>query len=155
MIEAYSAGPLTLRRAVADLTREQMLARPVAGKWSTLEVICHLVDSDAAYLHRMKRVIAEDRPLLIGFDENRFAVALAYHQRDPAEELAFLEQGRRHMARILQALPDGALARAGVHSERGLIPLEQLLTTMIEHIPHHVRFIAEKRRALGLAAQTT
>ena len=44
--------------------REALKARPVPGKWSTLEVVCHLVDSEQAWCHRMKRVIAEDNPLL-------------------------------------------------------------------------------------------
>ena len=63
LIDAYLEGPQTLRRAVAGMTREQLQARPVTGKWSTLEVVCHLVDSDQAWIHRMKRVIAEDLPL--------------------------------------------------------------------------------------------
>jgi uncharacterized damage-inducible protein DinB len=151
LIDAYLDGPQTLRRAVAGMSREQLLARPVAGKWSTLEVVCHLVDSDQAWIHRMKRVIAEDLPLLIGYDESRFAAALAYQERSLEEELAIFEQSRRQMARILRTLPDEAWARKGVHSERGLITLEEHLQLEVDHVPHHVKFIAEKRRALGLA----
>jgi uncharacterized damage-inducible protein DinB len=151
LIDAYLAGPQTLRQAIAGMTREQLLARPVRGRWSTLEVVCHLVDSDQAWIHRMKRVIAEDRPLLIGYDESRFAAALAYHERSLEEELAIFEQSRRQMARILRTLPDTAWTRNGVHSERGLITLEEHLQLEVDHVLHHVKFIAEKRRALGLA----
>src|SRR5437660_3629370 len=105
MIEAYLAGPRTLRQAVAGLTREQLLARPVPGKWSTLEVVCHLADFDPIIADRMKRVIAEERPQLLGADENRFAAALAYHQRDVEEELTIIERTRRQLARILRTLP--------------------------------------------------
>ena len=80
LIEAYLASLPRLRRAVADLSPEQLQARPVPGKWSTLEVVCHLVDSEQAWCHRMKRVIAEERPLLIGYDETRFTAALPYHE---------------------------------------------------------------------------
>lgn len=151
LIEAYQSAPRTVRAAVAGMTAEQLRARPVSGRWSTLEVVCHLADSDLAWGHRIKRVIAEDRPLLMGYDESRFAAALAYHQRDLGEELALLEQGRTQVARILRPLADAALTRVGVHSERGLVTLEQMLQPMIDHIPHHVRFIREKRRALGLS----
>ena len=41
LTDTYLAGVQTLRDAVAGLTREQLLARPVPGKWSTLEVVCH------------------------------------------------------------------------------------------------------------------
>jgi hypothetical protein len=150
LIDPYLAGAQTLREAIAGMTREQLTARPVHGKWSTLEVVCHLADFEPVLADRMKRVIAEDRPTLQGADETRFAAALAYHQREVEEELAIVEKTRRQMARILRTLPDGALARVGVHSERGPRTLEQLLTGATGHIPHHVKFIGEKRRALGL-----
>src|SRR5947209_11680906 len=128
MIDDYLKGPAILRQAVAGMTREQLLARPVAGKWSTLEVVCHLADFDPILADRMKRVIAEDRPPLLGADEQRFAAALAYHQRDLEEELALIEQTRSQMARILRTLPEEALQRVGVHNERGELTLERLLT---------------------------
>src|SRR5438874_13766049 len=113
LIDAYLDGPAQLRRAVAGLTADQLVARPVPGKWSTLEVICHLVDSEQAWCHRMKRVIAEEKPLLIGYDESRFAAGLAYHENDLAEELALLEGMRRQMARTLRAQPQAAWSRTG------------------------------------------
>ena len=152
LIETYLEGPAMLRRAVADMTAEQLRARPVPGKWSTLEVVCHLVDSEQAYCHRMKRVIAETRPLLIGYDETRFAATLGYHDRDLEQELTLLDQMRRQMARILKSVPEGAWSATGVHSERGLMTLEDLVLTEAEHIPHHLAHVAEKRKALGLPA---
>jgi hypothetical protein len=79
LIESYLSGVTLLRQAVAGMSREQLMARPVSGRWSTLEVVCHLADSEQAWAHRLKRVIAEDRPLLIGYDEARFSATLAYH----------------------------------------------------------------------------
>jgi uncharacterized damage-inducible protein DinB len=152
LIENYLAGVQVLRQAVANLSREQLLARPVPGKWSTLEVVCHLADFEPVFADRMKRVIAEDRPTLLGADEKRFAAALAYHQRDLNEELTLIDCTRQQMARILRTLPAEALARVGVHNERGPLTLEQLLTGAANHITHHVQFIADKRRALGLPA---
>ena len=151
LIPPYLAGIETLRKAVAGMDRGQLLSRPVSGKWSTLEVVCHLADFDPILADRMKRVIAEERPTLLGADEKHFAAALAYHERDLEEELTLLEHTRSQMARILRALPAEALARVGVHNERGEMTLERLLNTAINHIPHHVTFIHEKRKALGLS----
>jgi hypothetical protein len=151
LIEAYLEGPVKLRRAVLGLTSDQLQARPVPGRWSTLEVVCHLVDSEQAWCHRMKRVIAEEKPLLIGYDESRFAMALAYHDRDLELELSLLEGMREQMARILRTLPEVAWSYSGIHSERGLISLEEMLRAETEHIPHHLDFILEKRKALGLS----
>jgi hypothetical protein len=122
----------------------------VAGKWSTLEVVCHLGDSEQAWCHRMKRVIAEERPLLIGYDETRFTGALRYHDQKLEDELALLEGMRRQLARILKSLPESAWTRTCVHSERGLMTLEEMLQAEVDHIPHHIRHINDKRSALGL-----
>ena len=150
LIDNYLAGVNTLRQAVAGMTPAQLTARPVPGKWSTLEVVCHLADFDPILADRIKRVIAEDKPSLVGADENRFAAALHYHERDVEEEIAIIDNTRRQLARILSKLPAEALNRIGVHNERGPRTLEQLLTTAINHIPHHVKFIHDKRQALGL-----
>src|SRR4051794_28479302 len=148
---AFLAGPPALRQAVAGMSRQQLVARPVEGKWSALEGVCHVADFEPIMADRMKRIIAEERPVLIGADENRFAVALAYHERDLEEELTIIEKTRQQLGRILRTLPDAALARVGMHNERGPRTLEQLLTTATGHIPHHLKFIQEKRQALGLA----
>jgi hypothetical protein len=151
-IDAYLDGPIQLRRAVADMSAAQLEARPVPGKWSTLEVVCHLVDSEQAWCHRMKRVIAEEKPLLIGYDESRFTAMLRYHDHDLKTELTLIEGMRAQMALLLRTLPEVAWARTGVHNERGLITLEEMLQAEVEHVPHHIVHINEKRRALGLAS---
>jgi hypothetical protein len=150
LIESYLAGPKMLRHAVRGLSREQIMAHPVAGKWSALEVVCHLADFEPIGADRLKRIIAEDRPQLIGADEVKFAAALAYLQRDLEEDLTIIEKTRSQVGRILGTLPADALKRVGVHSERGPVTLEQMLTININHIPHHVKFIDEKRKALGV-----
>jgi uncharacterized damage-inducible protein DinB len=150
LIQDYLAGPVALRKAVAGLSPEQRRARPVAGKWSTLEVVCHIADFEPIMADRSKRIIALDNPTLMGADENRFAAALAYHDRDLEEELLLIERTRSQLARILRTLPPEALGRIGTHNERGPRTLEQMLTSTINHIPHHLKFIEEKRRALGL-----
>jgi uncharacterized damage-inducible protein DinB len=146
----YEAGAATLRKALAGMSREQVLAKPVPGKWSTLELVCHIADFEPILADRMKRVIALDQPQLLAADENRFAATLGYHQRDLEEELAVVDLTRRQMARILRLLPEDAASRVGVHSERGPRTLADLVSGATGHITHHLPFLAEKRRALGL-----
>jgi uncharacterized damage-inducible protein DinB len=149
-INAYVDALQRLRAAVSDFTRPQLIARPIPGKWSTLEVVCHLVDSEQAWCHRLKRVIAEEQPLVIGYDESRFSATLAYQDHDLDEELALLEGMRRQMALILHRLPESVWSRTCVHSERGLMTLEEMLQAEIDHVPYHIEYILEKRRALQL-----
>lgn len=152
LTDEYAAGPALLRKAVAGMSREQVLARPIEGKWSTLEVVCHLADFEVVFVDRLTAVIAEDEPTLPGRDEQRYAARLAYQDRDLNEELRLIEVCRSRVARILQTLTEVDLARVGRHTEAGPLTLEQLLGRIIKHIQHHVKFIHEKRAAMGLPA---
>ena len=150
LIDQYATGSETLRRSVRGLSREQVVARPVAGKWSTLEVVAHLADFEPIFAERMMRVISHERPLLLVADENLFAAVLKYQERDLDEELAVIDSTRKKMSRILRSLPAEAANRVGVHSFKGLVSLEAIVTSAINHIPHHVTFIEEKRKAMGV-----
>lgn len=149
LIDEYAAGPQQLRDAVAGMTAEQIDAAPVPGKWSTRQVICHLADFELVYADRIKRALAENEPTVFGGDPGAFAASLGYDRRDVHEELQLIEGVRRHVARILRALPPTAFARKVKHSQAGPLTLEQLLASVTNHIPHHVRFIREKREALA------
>ena len=148
LIDEYAAGPSELKRLVAGLTAEQVRARPVPGKWSTLEVVCHLADFEPVYLDRMKAILTQDKPTFFGRDETAFAAKFAYHQRDLAEELNLIESCRQSMTRILRTLPAADFQRPGIHSEAGAMSLEMLLRRFTNHLPPHARFIAEKRAVL-------
>ncbi len=66
------------------------------------------------------------------------------------EELQLLEYTRKSMARILAKMPLEAWDRVGVHNERGPMTVEKMLSVITNHISHHLQFIEEKRKALGV-----
>ena len=148
LIDNYLNGPQVLRKAVAGMSLEQLLARPIPGKWSTLEVICHLADFEIVGADRIKRVIAENEPTLFDGDEKVFASRLAYHQRNAEEELLLIETIRKHVARILRTLKPEDFQRRGVHLGVGPMTLEGFIQVRINHIARHVPFIEEKRKVM-------
>jgi hypothetical protein len=148
LIDEYLAGPRILREAVEGMSREELDATPIAGKWSTRQVVCHLADFEPIYADRMKRVIAEERPTFFGGDPDVFASRLAYAARDVEEELRLIEAVRGQMGKILRTLAPGDFRRDGIHSEAGPLSLHTLLERVTAHLPHHVKFIHEKRAAL-------
>jgi hypothetical protein len=150
LIDEYLAGPRQLRQAIAGMTAQQIDAAPIPGKWSTRQVICHIADFEPVYADRMKRVIAEHEPTMFSGDPDVFAARLAYDRRDIEEELQLIEAIRKHVARILRTLKPEDFQRKGIHSLDGPRTLEQLLNSITIHVPHHVRFIEEKRAALKI-----
>jgi uncharacterized damage-inducible protein DinB len=149
VIEAYAAGPAKVRAAVVGLTREELTARPGPGKWSILEVVVHLADSDVISIDRMKRILTEDHPPLMNADETAYVDRLFTHDQDLDDALTLLEVGRRQWARVLRKLPDAAFARTGQHNRSGQMTLGGLVASYIAHIDDHLKFVAGKRANMG------
>ena len=148
LISAYETGVEELRLAVAGMTVEQLRSRPVAGKWSTLEVVCHIADCEQFFADRLKRTVAMDRPLLLGADGFRYPEPLRYQDHDLELALDLVAVTRRQTAHTLRLIPPDAWRRTAVHSETGLVTLRQLLLHAVNHLRHHLRFVAEKRAAI-------
>lgn len=153
VIARYAGGGPLLAYAVADLNPDQEQARPGPGKWSIAELVCHLVDTDLVYAERMKRIIAEDEPVLQAFDENAW-IARLDSQNMPVEEAVNLFVANRHwMTRILRTCSEADFARVGFHSEEGPQTLAHQLSYMVNHVDHHLRFLFSKRGNLGVFVQ--
>jgi hypothetical protein len=150
LLDAYLAGPNQLRSAVAGLSRGQLISRPVAGRWSALEVVCHLGDTDANIVHRLKRVLSAERPVFDRVQPDLMLSALAYRDRDVEEKLDIFDLTRRQIGRILRASPPEAWERTGVVGDRCDRTVGQMINGAVEHLAHHVGFVIEKRRALGI-----
>jgi hypothetical protein len=148
LADDYLSGVAALRSAVDGMSRDEFLARPIPGKWSTLEVLAHLADMEAVFAERIKRVLAEDEPTFFDADADIWAEKLSYISRDPEVELALIEATRRQLAGILKSQSDQVLERAGTHSTAGRLTLEQLLKKVTGHLRHHVKFIDDKHAAL-------
>jgi uncharacterized damage-inducible protein DinB len=149
IIAGYERCIDELRAAVAGMSRDQLLAWPIAGKWSTLEVVAHVADTEVYFSDRIERTIAMERPLLMSVDERTYPDRMNYQGFDLDEQLDLFRSLRRHVTRILRMQPAEAWQRTAVHSETGLLTLRQLVLQATRHARHHLPFIAEKRAALG------
>ena len=148
LIENYSNGGAVLRASLQVVEDAQLDARPIAGKWSIREVVCHLADAEIIYADRMKRVLAEENPTFFEADPEQFRKALRFEIRNVEDELNVIEVIRKQMAPILRSLSAEDFQRGGEHSLDGPLSLFTLLQRITNHIPHHVQFIEEKMAAL-------
>jgi uncharacterized damage-inducible protein DinB len=145
ILRQYAAQPQMLRDVVAGLTPEQLRAFPVPGTWSIQQIALHLADSDLVLADRMKRVIAEDGPTLLAYDESAWAARLDYHQQDVSDAVALLEISRRSMSRVLERLGDADFERHGIHNVAGRQTLADLVAMAVNHFEHHLKFARDKR----------
>jgi uncharacterized damage-inducible protein DinB len=154
-IEAYLASIKDLRAAYGDMTKDQLDAHPVEGKWSAMEVLCHLVDADLSIATRIRAALRSDRPRMMAATMEEMTAKLAVDARDADEELNLFEAVRSQTARIVQSFPAEALDRevilVKVTGEEVTWSVRKALTIITGHVGHHLAFVAEKRKALGLS----
>jgi hypothetical protein len=153
VIERYAAGATAPATSIAGLDRTALNAVPVPGTWSIQQIILHLMDSDLIGSDRMKRVAAEENPQLIGYNETAFASNLGYEHLDPKKACEIFKLNRELTADVLRRLPDEAFERTGLHNERGVESLGELVAIYAEHLDHHLKFIRQKRELLGKPAK--
>ena len=133
------------------------MARPVPGKWSAMEVLCHLVDTDFSTAFRIRMTLTSISPRLTAASLVERSTILGAETRDPAEELVLFQAVRAQTARILRSLPANALDRQAVLVKPGnevTRTVRQFLTGITEHVMHHLTFVEEKRTALGLPSSS-
>ena len=87
LIERYLASSDDVSAAFSGLSREQLLAHPVPGKWSAMEVLCHLVDSDLALAMRIRAALSPAFRRIPAAMPGELTVMLAVDGRDASEEL--------------------------------------------------------------------
>ena len=150
LIDRFEQGGQRLRDACTGLNAQELTARPGPGRWSIHELVIHLADTDAIAIDRMKRVLTEDNPMLLNADESAYITELHPHEQSLDDALTLFEINRRQWARVLRLLPDEAFARPGTHNLSGHLTLGDLLKAYSDHLDHHLQFLFEKRKAMGL-----
>ena len=115
-IASYESGPDKLRTACSGIPSQVLNRRIGPGEWSIMENAVHLLDSDLASTHRMRRIVAEDCPLLVAYDENAFIDRLPSDRADLNEVRGADDHclGRRRRGGERQ--PDGDCPDSAAHS---------------------------------------
>jgi hypothetical protein len=148
--------PLTVLRATPaavgrelDLIPRDRVAKPEApGKWSAAIVVAHLADAELVGAFRLRMVLAEDRPPLTPYDQDRWAQRLHYGRATPQESLERFTVLRRANLLLWAAASAEELARVGVHGERGEESVEQQRRLFAGHDLAHLRQLARIRKAV-------
>ena len=135
-----------ITRVVSGFDEARLAAPEAPGKWSALHVLRHLVDSELVWAIRLRKVVAEDRPAIYGYDQDQWADRLHYDRQSSADVRADLRALRRLNLRFLRGLDPDDLDRVGVHSERG----DESVGHMIRlYAGHDLLHLNQLRRILG------
>lgn len=154
LILRFATGVENLNARVTKLSDADLdtAFRPEAnvGRWPCRVLLGHLADAELPFVMRMRRIVAEDHPMLEPWDENAFIDNNMYGSPQTGARypigafIATVHTLRAWTSGWLQTLPPQAFERKGLHAERG----EQTLRTILEydtwHLEHHAWFLNAK-----------
>jgi hypothetical protein len=145
LIERYRSGPEVLEQALRE-TPESDLDHAAEG-WTPRQIVHHVADSEMTSAIRLRRLLAEERPLLQGYDEEEFARRLHYSERPLEGSLAALKGARASTVALLLVLTDEEWAREGTHTESGAYSVTDWLRIYAAHCHDHADQIRRARRS--------
>ncbi|NWJ40382.1 MAG: DinB family protein [Geothrix sp.] len=145
-LRRYRQGAALLRQAWNEVPAGARTWRPGEGKWSAHEVVIHCADSETYAAIRIRLLLGEAEPLVVGYDETAWAKRFDYHASDPELALHLVETARAHTAAMLDRLPEEAWGRMGRHTQSGPYGTDDWLRSYGEHLEIHA---AQIRRNLA------
>ena len=120
------------------------------GQWTPNEVIGHLGDGEWVYGYRLRLILCEEHPPLMGTKQDAWVAAQRHNERDPHELVEVFRTLRGFNLALWKRLSPADLARTGEHNERGPESLAVMLRMTAGHDLSHLAQIAR-----GIAAVRT
>jgi DinB superfamily len=119
-------------------TRDDVSARPSPAVWSPLEYGCHVRDVYGVYDGRLQRMLHEDGPHYLNWDQDATAEEKRYAEQDPGRVADELERAGRAIAARFDTVSDGAWERTGVRSDGARFTVESFARYLIHDPVHHL-----------------
>ncbi|MEO7664439.1 MAG: DinB family protein [Candidatus Limnocylindrales bacterium] len=144
-LERFRSGTVDLDEALDGATEADLDRPQASGSWTARQVVHHLADSESMAYIRLRRLIAEDEPVIHGYDEPEWARRLHYERGIEASR-AVVTAVRAASLELLQSLTADEWSRNGTHSEAGSYSVERWLAIYAEHTHDHADQIRRARR---------
>lgn len=148
LIGRYSQGFDAIASALEGTSDADLDVRETPEEWSPREVVHHLADAELRSTVRLRQLLAEEDPVIHGYDEAGYARRLPGN-RTVAVSLAAVSAAREANLDLLRLLTDADFARTGTHTESGAYGVEDWLRIYTAHAFDHADQIRRARAAAG------
>ena len=149
MIDTVRELPARLEAAVMGLGERQMDDPGEGGEWSVRQIVHHLADSHMNLFSRVKLALTEEKPTLKPYDQEAWAKLPDVTSVPIDASLSILQGLHQRAVALFSGLPEEAWSRSVIHPERGVLTVENLLTTFVGHGQAHLDQIAAVRKTQG------
>ena len=147
-IEVLGLTASTLADIVARHPAEVLRGRAIQGKWTPNEIIGHLTDSEWVYGYRLRLILCEEEPAILGFTQDDWVASLRHNEREPSELVEIFRTLRVLNLSVWRRMSLEDLQRSGQHNERGAESLAVMLQLLAGHDLSHLDQISRYIQAL-------
>jgi uncharacterized damage-inducible protein DinB len=132
-----------LHKIIKPLSKKEVKRRPAPGKWSIAEILAHLADAELVVGWRLRSILGSDGVAIQAFDQEAWAKAFGYVDRDADESLRAFKLLRELNLALLKSVPRKLWENHGMHAERGKETVAHLVTLYAGHDVNHIRQVEQ------------
>ena len=140
--------PTTFHNVLRTDDDSAIRRRPASGEWSAIEVLGHMIDKMYHASNRVNRVLNEERPLLLAYDQDAEVRTHNYQNADPLALQRALQRQCEQFAILVVPIPSASLLREGLHSENGVMTLRQCIMAPLNSVPEHLEQLHKAQAVL-------
>lgn len=126
------------------LSDKETSFKPSPQKWSSKEIIGHLIDSAGNNQQKFVRTMEQDGVSFVPYDQDSWVHFQHYNQENWNELLKLFEAFNVHIAHIIKYTRPSVLEHKIQLSESNIFTLEFIMTDYVEHLRHHLKAILPK-----------
>jgi hypothetical protein len=148
-LKTQSATPKKLQTLVKRAPASKLRKRPAPDKWSVVEILAHLADTEIVVGWRIRSILGAPGTPIQAFDQDAWAAAGNYAKRDPLKSIEQFRAVRDANLALYKSLRPEQWKHFGMHAERGEESLQRILHMMAGHDINHLsqieRILAPKK----------
>ena len=148
LIQQYRDGYAQVVRALDGFPAGKLTTRPIAGKWTAAEIVHHLADSEMTSAIRLRKLLAEEHPVIQGYDQDRYADVLHYQERPIEPSLQAFRYARESTAQLFEHMTEADWRKLGWHTDAGSYHTERWLEIYAAHAHGHAEQIERLKASL-------
>lgn len=145
-LEVLAQTPTVFSRIAGEHSAKTLQTRPFPGKWTPCEIIGHLCDAEWVYGYRVRLILCENEPTILGMSQDHWVEGQRYNERDPREVAQHFANLRAINLQLWRGMSPANFQKCGVHNERGRESLALMLKMNaghdLSHIDQITRYIA-------------
>lgn len=130
-----------LEKLVKGVSPAKLRKRPAPEKWSVVEIVAHLADTEIAGSWRIRSILGAPGTALQAFDQDAWVTAMHYEKRDVRKAIEQFRVNREANLALYKTLTPEQWKLHGMHAERGQETVEHIARLFAGHDLNHVKQI--------------